>query len=143
MISTRPVSVLQGAGLWQQFRPQLLEALRHGNQFTEAEAQELILTGEAILHVVEQDARPIALLATVVEEAYDKFLTVWLYAGDASSSVLEQVHRYLLVQASQAGAVGIRLAGRPGWRKILRGLGYRPVSCTLEHRHVESCQATG
>ena len=141
MIRVYPISALQGAGLWQRFRPQLLEALRHGNQFTEAEAQELVLTGEATLHVVEQDDRPIAFLATVVEEAYDKFLTVWLYAGDASPPVLERVHRYLLDQASQAGAVGVRLAGRPGWRKILRGLGYRPVSCTLEHRHVESRQA--
>lgn len=95
---------------------------------------EWLMDGRYILWVVHtENPAPVAALVTRVANYPRKsLLAVDLCSGIDLAEWVEEADRTLRIYARHSGLAGIELAGRPGWTRALRNLGWQQFGVLVE-----------
>jgi hypothetical protein len=107
---------------WARCAPWIEAALAycHGTHTLEDVAVE-VLRGDAQFWPFER----CAVVTEILYYPRKKTLHFWLCGGDLKQ--LLEVRPHIEVWGKAQGCSEATLAGRPGWRRVLRGFGYAPV----------------
>jgi hypothetical protein len=123
------------ASEYAKFKPAIERALQYDLRGVEhVEILQKLRTGEWLCLSVDEASRHLALLICRVEKArVGTVLEVTCCAGELLRVWQAEAHAALIKVATAVGCRAIRLEGRPGWDRQLKGLNYVCRAVILEH----------
>jgi hypothetical protein len=111
---------------WARAQPHIEAALAYGGETHEIQdIQEACLLGLAHLWTSENSAA----VTEIIQYPRIRTVRIWLAGGDLEElrdDIRPRIEAYALAE----GAGRVEIAGRPGWKKALAGVGYSP-SCIV------------
>ena len=100
---------------------------------TVTEVIDELLTNTAQLWVLRRGGDPYAVGVSRLEQTSKGLMVrAWLLAGEQMEDWLGDLILTVARKASEVGAVGFRLEGRPGWGPTLRKRGFKTQAVVME-----------
>ena len=108
---------------WAQAQPHIEAALAYAGDTHEIQdIQEACLIGEAHLWTSENSAA----VTEIIQYPRLRSVRIWLAGGDLAE-LRDDIRPRIETYARREGAGRIEIAGRPGWKRALAGVGYTPA----------------
>jgi hypothetical protein len=117
---------------WPAIYAVLAPALARSGE-TVTEVIDELLTNTAQLWVMRKGGDPYAVGVSRLEETpKGRMVRAWLLAGPRMEDWIGDLILTVARKASDVGAVGFRLEGRPGWGPALRKRGFKTQAVVME-----------
>ena len=128
MFAPETIDVTTWPAIYEVLKP---EIERQGLSVTEVIDE--LLSNTAQLWVMRRGGDPYAVGVSRLEETgKGRMVRAWLLAGQHMDDWLGDFILTVGRKASEVGAVGFRLEGRPGWSPTLRKRGFKMSSVVME-----------
>ena len=121
--------------LWPRIEASLNRVIeKTGERWTPSYVLKQIQEGKAGLFRFHEDGKHIAYLLCERLEGYEVTLNLWVLEGDGLSRArIREGVRLIDGLAKAVGASAVKLTGRGGWERALRGY-FKPVATVYERR---------